>query len=98
MNDSKIVPLSFEWDEFNKEKSLHKHRVEYKECEDIFLHKKLKIYPDEKHSESEARFLGLGTTSKGRKLTIIFTVRNYKIRIISARDMDRKERKLYEEK
>ncbi|MBM3283135.1 BrnT family toxin [Candidatus Gottesmanbacteria bacterium] len=93
-----IKPLEFEWNEFNREKNWLKHKVDYRECEDVFLYKKLKIYPDKKHSKKEVRYLGLGTTFKGRKLTIIFTLRDAKIRIISARDMSRKERSKYEER
>jgi len=51
---------------------------------------------DKKHSEIETRFYALGHTDLDRKLFIVFTIRNKKIRIISARDMSKKERKIYE--
>lgn len=98
MSVLRIIPLSFEWDGFNKEKNWKKHEVNYRECEEVFLNNKLKIYPDEGHSELEKRYLCLGITSLDRKLTVIFTIRNNKIRVISARDMSKKERREYEKK
>jgi uncharacterized DUF497 family protein len=51
---------------------------------------------DVKDEQNEFRFAALGITNVGRKLFVIFTIRKSKIRIISARDMSKKERKLYE--
>jgi len=93
-----IRPLEFEWDEGNKEKNWKKHKVDFRECEEIFSNKELKIFYDIKHSQKENRFVALGITDKKRRLIITFTIRNKKIRVISARDMSRKERKLYEQK
>lgn len=98
LKSSKIKPLEFEWDEYNKEKIWKKHAVPFKECEEVFFNKNYTIYPDEKHSESEIRFLCLGSTLRGKKLTIIFTIRSGNIRIISARNMSKKERRIYEKK
>jgi len=53
----------------------------------------LKIFFDKKHSQIEDRFVAFGITNQGRKLTVIFTKRKDKIRVISARDMSRKERR-----
>ena len=93
------VPLSFEWDETNKEKNWTKHGVLFKEAEEIFLgNTKIRIFPDKKHSLTEERFLALGVTNNGRKLTVIFTVRKGKLRIISARNQNRKERTKHAEK
>jgi uncharacterized DUF497 family protein len=52
--------------------------------------------PDERHSESETRFYALGQTDAGRRLFIVFTARSDLIRLVSARDMSRTERKIYE--
>lgn len=98
MSDSPIAPLSFEWDEFNKFKNWSKHKVDYKECEEIYSNRPLKTYKDIKHSQTEDRFVALGITNNKRVLYIVFTVRKGKIRIISARNMSRKERMLYESK
>lgn len=87
----------FDWDNFNKDKNWIKHKVDFREGEEVFFNKPLKIYPDLEHSSREKRFLGLGRTNKFRKLTIIFTLREKKIRIISARDQNKKERRKYEE-
>jgi len=91
-------PISFEWDKGNTDKNFQKHRVANKEAEEIFFNKPFKIFPDQKHSQKEERIIALGITNKLRKLAIIFTVRNQNIRIISARDQNKKERKTYEKK
>jgi len=91
-------PLSFQWDRGNTDKNLKKHKVTNKESEKVFFNKHLRTFKDIKHSQKEERFVALGITSKKRKLYATFTIRNHKIRIISARDQSRKERKLYEEK
>jgi len=86
----------FEWDEGNRDKNWIKHKVNNSECEEIFFNQPLIINFDEKHSEAETRFYVLGHTDLNRKLFAVFTIRNKKIRIISVRDMSRKERKIYE--
>lgn len=88
--------LSFDWDKGNVDKNLKKHGVKCKECEQIFFDKSLKTLIDKKHSKQEKRLIALGITNKNRKLFIAFTLRGKKIRIISARDMSKKEQKLYE--
>ncbi len=90
------IPLSFDWDKGNIEKNWKKHGVHYKEAEEIFLNKPLKLFDDPQHSKVEERFLAYGTTNGGRKLTVVFTVRRGKIRPISARGMNKKEVKAYE--
>jgi uncharacterized DUF497 family protein len=89
------VPLSFDWDQGNIDKNWKKHKVHYKESEEIFLNKHLKTYRNIKHSHKEKRLSALGVTNKGRYLYISFTIRSNKIRIISARDQSKKERRLY---
>ena len=88
----------FLWDEGNAEKSWIKHQVSRLECEEIFFNLPLIISDDVKHSAKEKRFYTLGKTKAERFLYISFTIRNNFIRVISARDMNRKERKIYEEK
>jgi len=87
----------FEWDEGNIKKNLERHRVSHIECEEIFFNRPIIVKKDESHSTSEDRYLVLGKTDAGRLLFIVFTLRGNKIRIISARDMNRKERKIHEE-
>ena len=88
--------IGFEWDEGNKDKNWIKHKVSNSECEKIFFNQPLIVNFDEKHSETEARFYALGHTDLYRELFIVFTIRNKRIRVISARDMSKKERKIYE--
>ena len=88
----------FEWDKGNTEKSKLKHRVECIECEEVFFNEDILLYPDESHSKTENRYYVLGITSVGRYLFISFTIRNNKIRVISARPMNRKEKNKYHEK
>ena len=87
----------FEWDEGNIKKNWERHRVSHIECEEIFFNRPIIVKKDEPHSTSENRYFVLGKTDAGRLLFIVFTLRGNKIRIISARDMNRKERKIYEE-
>lgn len=89
-------PLLFEWDRGNRLKNFQKHRVTNEECEEIFFDPYKKIAQDILHSGREERYVLIGMTKKGRILFIAFTVRNESVRIISARDLNRKEHKLYE--
>jgi uncharacterized protein len=89
-------PLCFEWDEGNIEKSHLKHKVTFKEAEEVFINKPRFLFEDRKHSTKEIRYGMFGTTNLGRKLSVVFTVRIEKVRIITARDMSKKERGAYE--
>ena len=86
----------FDWDKGNINKNLSKHRVANKETEEIFSNEPRFIVEDKKHSIKEKRYMLWGITNKERKLTVIFTIRKNKIRIISSRNMNRKERSFYE--
>ena len=86
----------FSWDRGNLTKNWLKHKVYLNECEEIFFNKSLLILPDKLHSQKEKRYHALGKTNNSRFLFVAFTIRNNKIRIISARDMNIKERKIYE--
>lgn len=87
----------FDWDEGNREKNLDKHGVSLKECEEVFFNTPFKIAEDPKHSQKEKRYSILGKTDKERFLSIVFTIRKEMIRVISARNQSRKERRQYEE-
>lgn len=89
--------IEFEWDKGNIDKN-KKHQVDDKESEEIFGSRKKIIIKDEKHSLKEERYMIWGETNAGRKLTVFFTLRNNKVRMILARDMNRKERNAYEKK
>lgn len=90
---SKIA--GFDWDVSNLEKNKIKHNVDTYECEEVFLNQPLRIFDDEVHSNLEKRYGALGKTSKNRKLVVFFTIRNNRIRVISARDQGKKDRKVY---
>ena len=87
----------FEWDAGNTSKNVLGHGVSQAEAEEIFFHSPLLFLDDPKHSDAESRFVAHGTTAGGRLLTAAFTVRNRRIRIISVRDMSRKERRAYDQ-
>jgi uncharacterized protein len=86
----------FDWDEANVDKNWKKHLVTSPECEQVFFNRPLVVAKDLEHSRQEKRFYALGQTDSGRDLFVVFTVRKNLIRIISARDMNGKERKLYQ--
>jgi len=87
----------FEWDEGNSLKNHVKHQVSKVECEQVFFNEPLIVHDDLKHSQNEKRWFLLGNTDLQRLLFIVFTIRNNLIRVISARDMNKKERKIYYE-
>lgn len=93
---SKMGIDGFDWDEGNKEKNWLKHKVTVNDAEQVFLNEPLIIIPDIKHSGIEKRFVAHGKTNNNRKLTVIFTFRSNKIRVISARNQNKKERRKYE--
>ena len=89
----------FDWDEGNARKSSDKHNVSQAESEQIFFNFPLLVLADLEHSQTEERYHALGKTNSGRLLHITFTLRmeGKLIRVISARDMHRKERNIYEQ-
>jgi len=91
------IPIAFEWDKGNIDKNFKKHGTKNEEAEQVFVNNPIVLF-DEKHSEAEKRYLVLGETNTGKLLSVIYTKRGNKIRIISARLMNRRERNLYEEK
>ena len=86
----------FDWDEGNRGKNWDNHRVSHLEAEQVFFNEPLLIYEDLKHSTEESRWYLLGTTDYERRLQVVLTVRKNMVRVISARDMSRKERRKYE--
>jgi uncharacterized protein len=87
----------FEWDTGNARKSAEKHNVSQAEAEAVFFGDPLLVVSDSRHSQTEPRYHALGKTVEGRMLHVVFTLRRQGtlIRVISARDMHRKERKVY---
>lgn len=91
-------PVEFVWDLGNRDKNWLKHQVSNQESEEVFEDQNKKIYKDPVHSDTEKRHVLVGKTKVDRLLFIVFTMRGKKVRIISARVLNKKERGLYEEK
>jgi uncharacterized DUF497 family protein len=89
--------VGFQWDRGNNNKNLVKHNVQNWECEQVFFNKPLLVLEDPGHSVAEKRWAAFGQTDSGRLLLVIFTKRGNLLRVISARGMNAKERKFYEE-
>lgn len=96
MGDKFEEDFEFEWSKGNIDKNWKKHGVANKETEEAFLDSSLLVGQDVKHSTVEARYQLYGRTRNGKYLAIIFTYRGKKLRIISARLMNRKERNKYD--
>jgi uncharacterized DUF497 family protein len=97
MIDLRLIE-GFDWDAGNIRKNLDKHGVTQMEAEQVFAGQPL-LAEDTAHSKDEPRYQALGQTDDGRRLHVAFTLRGNgkRIRIISARDMSRKERAIYAE-
>jgi len=92
-----LKATGFEWDKGNIDKNWIKHGVSPSECEQMFFNQPFVIADDDIHSEQEARWYGLGRTDGNRLLFVVFTMRKDRIRVISARDMSLRERKVYQQ-
>jgi uncharacterized protein len=99
MDDIEAMPefYGFDWDAANAEKNWSTHQVSLVEAEQVFFNKPLLVADDVRHSRQEQRYYVLGQTDEGRLLFIAFTIRRTKIRVISARDMSRKEESIYKQ-
>jgi len=85
----------FDWSGGNAEKNWDRHGVTPTETEQVYFNRPLLVADDHLHSEKEKRLYVLGQTDSRRELFIVFTMRGKLIRVISARDMNRKERRVY---
>jgi len=96
----KVFPesKSFDWDESNINKNWDKHRVHHLECEEIFFNEPIITKVEKRGVPQEERVFALGVTNEGRFLFVVFTNRRGRIRVVSARDANKKERKIYHEK
>src|SRR6266567_1098110 len=86
----------FDWDDANVARNWEQHRVTPEEAEDIFFHDPFVLRSDSGHSKLEKRYLALGQTATVRRLFVAFTIRRNLIRVISARDMSRRENEEYQ--
>ncbi|HLG29642.1 MAG TPA: BrnT family toxin [Candidatus Brocadiales bacterium] len=90
--------ITFDWDQWNIQKNETKHGISSLEAESSFYDNNLVIFKDIKHSTNEDRLIAYGKSAYNNIIMIAFTIRNEKIRIISARKASRKEKDIYEEK
>ncbi|MGI8548389.1 MAG: BrnT family toxin [Gemmatimonadaceae bacterium] len=101
MNEDVATALTnatgFEWDAGNASKVVTRHNVQPGECEQAFFGEPFLVSFDEKHSKAEPRWQALGRTSADRWLFLVFTLRGTLIRVLAAREMNRKERVSYDE-
>lgn len=86
----------FEWNDGNIDKSYQKHGVSMREAEELFSDEQVLLIEDIDHSQQEDRYIAIGKIEDGIVLFAVFTVRGNKVRIISARKANKKERKEYE--
>ena len=89
--------IGFQWDDGNDRKSQDRHGVSGTDAEQVFFNAPLRLAADERHSQRETRWHAIGRTDEGRLLHVTFTLREegQLIRVISARDANRKERVRY---
>jgi uncharacterized DUF497 family protein len=89
--------VGFDWDAGDVDKNWHLHRVASWEAEEAFMNEPLVVRSDPSHARSETRWFALGFADSGRRLFVSFTIRGQLIRVISARDMTRKEERAYDQ-
>lgn len=88
--------MEFEWDTDKAHSNVEKHGLSFAEAMTVFGDPLEVTIPDPDHSEGEARFLSLGRSEQGRLLVVSYTEREGRIRLISAREAEPRERKTYE--
>ena len=95
-NDPLAACTGFDWDEANVAKNWERHRGTPDEGEDLFFHDPFVLRSDPGHSRRDRRYRALGRTARDRKLFVAFTIRGTLIRVISVRDMSRRECEEYQ--
>jgi len=89
--------MEFEWDTAKARDNEAKHKVSFSEATEVFADSLSSSAPDPDHSLDEERFVIFGRTLKDRYLVVAFTDRGGKLRLISAREMTRREHQAYEQ-
>ena len=87
--------VGFEWDSGNALKNVDKHRISCEEAESVFAQAEILVLKDEGHSQAEERWHAFSRSNQDRLLSVTFTVRENLLRVISARPMNKRERKHY---
>ena len=91
------MSIRFEWDPNKAAKNLQKHRVSFEEAATVFIDTLSITVADPDHSAERDRYITFGLSSRLRLLMVAHTERGERIRIISARELTRQERRDYEE-
>ena len=89
--------MEFEWDSRKAEINLRKHGISFTEAGTVFGDELAITVPDPDHSKDEERYITIGWSNQRRLLMVSHTDRGDRIRIISARELTKAERKVYEE-
>jgi len=87
--------VGFDWDEANVQKNWERHRITPEEAEEVFFNEPFVVRSDIRHSQREKRYYAHGQTSLDRYLFVAVTIRRNLIRVISVREMIRKEQEFY---
>ncbi len=92
------MSLQFEWDEDKARSNARKHGVTFEEASSVFADSLTAIFTDEAHSVEEVREIMVGHSAEGRLIVVSFTERSEAIRVISARQATKRERRDYEQR
>jgi len=88
--------MEFDWDPSKAQRNLERHGVSFPEAATVFADVLGWTFFDPDHSRDEDRFLTIGTSNTGRLLIVSHTEEDDLVRIISAREVTRRERRDYE--
>jgi uncharacterized DUF497 family protein len=89
--------MRFSWNPKKAASNLHKHGISFEEAATVFGDPLSDTFPDPDHSLEEYRFVIIGSSESGKMLLVAHTDDGEVVRLISAREMTRGERKSYEE-
>jgi uncharacterized protein len=89
--------MQFEWNPDKANSNLKKHGVSFNEASTVFNDPLSVTFPDPDHSFGEERYVIIGLSSASRILVVLHTDRADRIRIISAREATRNERRFYDD-
>ncbi len=89
--------MKFEWDPKKESSNLRKHKVSFEEASTALSDPMSVTGADPDHSIGEYRYVTFGISKFGRLLVVAHTEQDETIRIISARTVSKRERKIYEE-
>lgn len=89
--------MGFIWDVLKARANAQKHRISFEEAQSVFEDPFAAVVDDSAHSEQEPREIIIGHSDQNRYLFVCFTERDGDVRLISAREATRAERKKYED-